>query len=498
MSKEQCLKDPALLLKKGVSGWELARSIFIIALALSPLLFGSVYPWAYGLMEIAVLLSFGLLFWQNPRLAFLGKHFEGWGVVCLAGLIFMAGLQLIPLPGPLVKFLAGPIYNLWKLDFLPPNLPHPRSLIPLTLYPYATASVGILFLCYLLAFTLARTMAFRENNLNFRPGAILYVIVAAAVAVALVGIFQKGLNAKAIYGFFSPLHRSGFMGPYVNYNHFAGCLELALPLGVGLLGFALISSARHGRSQGVGWLLGGAIIVMLATLFMCGSRGGILSFATVTIAQLLVLLGLLSARRIKGATWVYLVLVVIIMGVAVHITDWSNTLPRFQIIMRQDPQQNIRLKLFKDVAAMGNQLPLTGSGLGTFAVAYPSFKTLDRQGLFNHAHNDYLEFFAEMGWPGLLMFLGFSGWVLWRGSRVIFMALTLRTRGDPALIQRALLISGSMGGWFPCCCMALPTSTCVYPPMPLPGSSCAGSPWGSAIWANPAFENKPRARIERN
>lgn len=411
------------------------------------MLFGSVYPWAYGLMEMAVLLSFGLLLWQNPGFAFLGNNVGGWGVACLVGLIFMAGLQLIPMPGALVKFLAEPTYNLWKLGvLLPPSLPHPRSLIPLTLYPYATASVGILFLCYLLAFTMARTMAFRKKSPNSRPGAILYVIVATAVAVALVGIFQKGLSAKAIYGFFSPLHSSGFMGPYVNYNHFAGCLELALPLAVSLLGFALIPSARHGRSPGACWLLGGAVIVMLAALIMCGSRGGILSFATVAIAQLLLLFGLLSARRIKGATWVYLVLVVIIMGVAVHITDWSNTLPRFQKIMRQDPHQNIRWKLFKDVAAMGNRLPLTGSGLGTFAVAYPSFKTLNRQGLFSHAHNDYLEILAEMGWPGLLMFLGFASWVLWRGGRVIFMALTLRTRGDPALVQRALLISGSMGG----------------------------------------------------
>ena len=123
----------------------ISRSIFTIALALAPLLFGSVYPWAYGLMEIAVLLSFGLLLWQNPRFTFLGNNFGDWGAVCLAGLIFMAGLQLIPLPGPLVRFLAEPIYNLWKLDFLPPHMLHSRSLIPLTVYPYATASVGILF-----------------------------------------------------------------------------------------------------------------------------------------------------------------------------------------------------------------------------------------------------------------------------------------------------------------------------------------------------------------
>lgn len=278
----------------------ISRFVFLSALALSPLLFGAVYPWTQGLLEIAVLLSVGLLFWRKAGLAPLGENLGGWGLACLAGFIFLAGLQLIPLPGPLVKFLAEPTYNLWKLEFLPPGLPHPRSLIPLTLYPYATASTGILFLCHGLAFVLARAMALRGSASRPRPGLIIYVVVAAAVAVALLGIVQKGLDARAIYGFFRPLHSSYFMGPYVNYNHFAGCLELALPLAMSLLGLALMSSARRGAAPGAGLPWAGTVIVMLAALFMCGSRGGVLSFATVAVSQMLILFGLLSAKKNKA------------------------------------------------------------------------------------------------------------------------------------------------------------------------------------------------------
>ena len=94
---------------------------------------------------------------------------------------------------------------------------------------------------------------------------------------------------------------------------------------------------------------------------------------------------------------------------------------------------------------MTSNFALTGSGLGTFARSYPPFKTVPRQGLFVHAHNDYLEFLAEMGWPGFLMLLGFISWVLWRGGGLIARCLMRRHR-DQDLIYRAILVTGTLGG----------------------------------------------------
>lgn len=50
----------------------------------------------------------------------------------------------------------------------------------------------------------------------------------------------------------------------------------------------------------------------------------------------------------------------------------------------------------------------TGTGPGTFESISPHYSVLDpvlNEGRWRHAHNDYAEFFAEWGWPGLGIFI---------------------------------------------------------------------------------------------
>jgi O-antigen ligase len=417
-----------------------------LVLVAGPLLFGAVYPWAYGLLEIGVLAAFLLWLWRGPQSTKPGFKLSGWGLLCLMGFVVFAGLQLVPLPREMVKWLAEPIYQLWQLDFLPPDIARPRALLPLSLYPFATANLGILFLCYLLAFYLAANLS-APHGQAARPGALVLLIIFTGFAVAAVGIVQKGLEVKAIYGFFSPLKSKFFTGPYVNYNNFAGYLELAIPLGVSVVAFALTSRHKSSSSAAsLAWLCGGAVIIMAAALFMSRSRGGIFTFSLITLGQVLVITALFGLRRMRGRFVVFGLVIIIILGVGAHMTDWSQTLPRFNALFHQDPAENLRWKLFKDILHMSGQVPLSGTGLGTFAVGYPPFKTIPRQGLFEHAHNDYLEILAETGWPGLLLFLGFVAWVLRRGVGALIRALSRRNRGDPELTRRALLLTGSLGG----------------------------------------------------
>ncbi|MCF8102143.1 MAG: O-antigen ligase family protein [Desulfarculaceae bacterium] len=417
--------------------------MYILGLILfaAPLLFGSVYPWAYGLLEVGILVSFLFSMWGAAGRQAEESQPPAWGLWCLLGLIAWAGVQLIPMPSDMVKLVAEPIYQLWQLDFLPADIARPRALLPLTVYPFATASTGLLWLCYALAFILAWRL-----GRSPRPASLPWLVMLAGLAVATVAIVQKGLDAKAIYGFFTPLHSRSFTGPYVNYNHFAGYLELALPLGICLLALGL--QARRGRSanSGQAWVCGGAVAIMAAALFMSRSRGGIFAFALVTLGQILVVTALLSRTRAKSKIVTFGLVFLLLIGVGAHMTDWSRILPRFHRLFQEDPVTNIRWKLFKDVWGMSKQLPLTGSGLGTFRVGYPPFKTIPRQGVFIHAHNDYLEILAEAGWPGLLLFLGFVTWVLVRGGRALLRAMSRRTRGDPEAVSRALLITGCLGG----------------------------------------------------
>lgn len=420
-------------------------AILGVVLCVTPLLFGAVYPWAYGLLEIGILAAFLLSLRRRPRAQVQATEHHQWGLIFLLGFVALAGVQLIPLPSGLVKLLAEPIYRLWQLDFLPATVPHPRAFVPMTLYPFATASTGILFLCYLLAFCLAgRSAQFFHSKINLNV--LFLLIVFTGFAVAAVGIVQKSVDAKAIYGFFSPQHSGSFTGPYVNYNHFAGYLELAIPMGVSVIAFAMHSRNKTPAASNILWICTGAVIIMAAAMFMSRSRGGILSFCLIALCQLLTITALLIRGRMRGHIVFFGLLFLIILGTGAYITDWSRTAPRFNALFQQDPASTLRWRLYKDVFQMGNQLPLSGSGLGTFAVGYPYFKTILRQGLFPHAHNDYLEILAETGWLGLSLFLGFVAWVLWRGGGTIIRVLFRQKRSDPAMIGRALLMTGCLGG----------------------------------------------------
>jgi len=50
--------------------------------------------------------------------------------------------------------------------------------------------------------------------------------------------------------------------------------------------------------------------------------------------------------------------------------------------------------------------PVFGSGLGTFEALYPAYEESSTPPLFEHAHNDYLEYLAELGVVGFVMLLG--------------------------------------------------------------------------------------------
>lgn len=422
--------------------WE---AVFFAALTVAPFMFGSVYPWAYGLLEVGVLAALLLLLWRGAWAEGPQRVFWGWGLACLAGLVFLAGLQLVPLPPALVELLAPGSYAMWQSQSLPTAQAAP-ALLPLSLYPFATADQGLLLLTCLVATVLAALATRRRQGARTGGTPFSFVLLLGiGFLLAAVAIIQLGLDAKAIYGFFKPRHSYQFLGPYVNYNHFAGYMAMVVPLGMSLLARELFRSRRrtnHGRMLVVGI----ALVVMMAAVFLSRSRGGVITLLLVMALQVVLLLAIGRAWRMNRYTVGLVLCLVLLLGVSSQITDWSRTLPRFHTLFHQNPTDSLRWKLYTDVARMGNQLPLTGAGLGTFSVAYPAYKTLNRQGLFNHAHNDYLEYLAEMGWPGLLLFLGFAAWVLARGGRVILLALSRRARGDPALIERALLVTGSLGG----------------------------------------------------
>ncbi|HWQ03556.1 MAG TPA: hypothetical protein VNL38_03665, partial [Candidatus Nitrosotenuis sp.] len=96
------------------------------------------------------------------------------------------------------------------------------------------------------------------------------VLGAAGCGVAALGIAQYLTGSGKIYWLIEPQYGGWVFGPYVNRNHFAGLMELWLPLA---LGMALVAR----RSAAQRWLWFAMALVMATAVVLSGSRGGVLA-----------------------------------------------------------------------------------------------------------------------------------------------------------------------------------------------------------------------------
>jgi O-antigen ligase len=58
-----------------------------------------------------------------------------------------------------------------------------------------------------------------------------------------------------------------------------------------------------------------------------------------------------------------------------------------------------------DTVEMATQFPAVGTGFGTFAVAYPLYRSATVRYFYDHAHNDALQALAEGGIVGAVLLL---------------------------------------------------------------------------------------------
>jgi len=140
-------------------------------------------------------------------------------------------------------------------------------------------------------------------------------------------------------------------------------------------------------------------LIMTGALLLTGSRAGLLSF----LGSMLVIAFLLVTRRVGGkGRWKPLASFVAV-GFAVAL--WLNAgrvLKTFAILWvgTNDLSTQGRLHIWQDTLRLGRDYCWSGTGLNTFAWAFPRYKSLLlEQSLFVYTENDYLQAFAEGGLP---------------------------------------------------------------------------------------------------
>lgn len=86
-----------------------------------------------------------------------------------------------------------------------------------------------------------------------------------------------------------------------------------------------------------------------------------------------------------------------------------------------------RPQYWHNTVNMIGDFALTGTGLGTYAFVYPAYEKENIYAVLIHAHNDWLEYFSELGLIGMFFLLGgvlylfvksFSMWKIRRNAEI--------------------------------------------------------------------------------
>ncbi len=194
----------------------------------------------------------------------------------------------------------------------------------------------------------------------------------------------------------------GAFGPYVNHNHYAGVMEMLIPLSAA---YVLSRPAGHRQRN----LLGFAALLPMASLWLTGSRGGFLCL----LAEVLILGAVLFRLSLASGRRSLLALGALGLTAAALLFFWvdpgqiSQRLERvFDLKSTSDVSYGHREATALDTLRLFRDHPITGTGVGSFATAFPPYQTVPGDAIWEHAHNDYAEGLAETGMIGGVLIFG--------------------------------------------------------------------------------------------
>jgi O-antigen ligase len=367
----------------------------------APLVRGGNRPLPLMVMELVSLAGLGLMFW---RAGSYGSLLRGPREVWLAMLILAgyAVLQLIPLPPRLWQGLAGRELYREALLVLDPALD--GTFQPISLHAWATEQS-----CFALLPPLVGAMMIQTLH-RHQIGSLMRWLLLAGLVQASLGILQVGSGPESLLYFGNSYGAHAATGTYVNKNHLAGLLAMLIPLAVAVWTLALKPrdsfkedpSVRHGRTddtraaQRVIW--SAAMVVLLLALLLTRSRAGI---ACGLLAASLTLLVFMRERHSMGAR-IGIALIAAIafsMALVTGLTPMLEPLQTDALSIAWSGRWNIA----RVAMQAGDLFFPWGSGLGTFNDVFARFQTPELPGYIEHAHNDYVEAYVELGLPGLIV-----------------------------------------------------------------------------------------------
>ena len=227
-----------------------------------------------------------------------------------------------------------------------------------------------------------------------------WVMMGFGGCYAFFALAQELTSNGKIFWIHSLKFHGAIYGSYVNHNHYAGLMEMLVPI-------PFVVSMGHLFRGGKRALIGSCAVLMAVTIFLSGSRGGMLAFAFEMVLFAALTWGKRRNPRIAlGA----MVVCILILALLIFLGEGGRVLGRLG-----DLSPGIRLNITKDSLRMFLNRPVLGWGLGTFPTVYPSYRSFYTNLFVNEAHNDYAQLLVETGLLGFGLMLLFLGRLYWYG-----------------------------------------------------------------------------------
>ncbi|MGI8835010.1 MAG: O-antigen ligase family protein [Pyrinomonadaceae bacterium] len=322
---------------------------------------------------------------------------DGWSILLpIAALVLFSFLQTISLGNGQISGLTTASWRTFSAD------------------PYETR----FFALQLAALLLCGLLLFRSMSSARRLRIVINLVIAIAVASAVFGILRQTTQHST--GFGLPLLQVGQgYGQFINRNHFAFLMEMALGLTLGLI---LGGSVK--RDHVLVYLA--ALIPIWTALVLCGSRGGVIAMLAEVIVAAFLLSGLFQGRGNESTSKILMILrtapvriflfVILLCGVVFGTlylggdqlasrieqsrTELSTDRDELRLAVSRNQTWAMTLKMF---AAH----PVLGVGMGAYWVAVPAFHNASGILTPQEAHNEYLELLASGGLVGFAIGIWF-------------------------------------------------------------------------------------------
>jgi O-antigen ligase len=395
----------------------------------------------------AIAISFGALLLLAP-LPFGGVQPWAWGAIGVIAAALLVAWATHIVRSRQVTVLVSPLYLPALLFF---GLGMFQLLSHRSLDPFSTRESLLKLGADLVLFFLAGQLwsqagssgaAAAHKDRQATPGSRIALY---AFGLAVFAILQLFSSNGLLYWTVRPRWGGWIFGPYVNHNHYTGLMEMLIPISAAWAISATsgtFAGSRRGASIGRSRraLLAFLVLVPIASVLLSGSRGGCIALlAEAGILAAILLRRTADIHRRRTASGALLVLAASLL--CFFLLDPGGLTGRLasaaSLGQASDTTLGDRLTVARDSLGIIRDHPWLGTGLGSFEVVYPGYRSFPTDLVWDHAHNEYLEAIAETG---------LTGAVLIAAALVLFFALAFRRLDERLRTPRGWIELGAALG----------------------------------------------------